>query len=765
MKKTFLLILIPIIILAQDVRNNLFKDIAVRSGAGYDIRAYGAVADDDASDRTYIQAAIDSCYNDGGGIVYFPGGTWDLIQDSVVVKSNITILGAGSGTIVKMTKTATATCEIFYITGDSNIVIENIQFLQDTTNSATYGVEHDHCINIREASENVSVSNCKFTCLGDGVYIGGTTSQPNVIDVNNNFFIGDSLEASNPPCARNGISVVYGKNIKISKNHFKGFQNVGCIDLEPNTDLTVENVIISNNTMINNGHGINLSGGATATIINVGITNNFIDRSGYATAKAGVYVQCSVDGMVSNVNIEDNEIKGDIDYTATYANIQVIGQSEGILVDNNICYNSPLNGIQISNGVSGITVSNNLCYNNAQNGIYFYGTTADETDNLSNDDFETSSDWSDSGTPTTSDTNSTTYLGGSYSYEIVTDAASEGIKQVFTIAAADTFSIFHVKAYCYISADGTQGTVDMSIGGERFELSGRSAKESNFDSTWQIIETFFRPTAADTLYILGSKTGMTFYVDSLTITQRNCINNATIIGNSCYGNSNSGSTYSGMRLTQVFNSIVSDNNVGGYQQPDYNSATQYRGLDLQGVFFSTIKGNYGINNTNVDLYMANVSYSDIETHGLSSMYVDRTKDYTENSFPSAKTLMFTEDSLASGITARPLQFSGHTARVRMPEAGRIIGLSAFLSSPATAGSMKIYPQIGNIVNANISARSYLYLTFTGSASGVYSQNLELANTSGYLEFQKGDYVTVAVYTDGSFATTATSYLTVQLLYE
>jgi len=79
--------------------------------------------------------------------------------------------------------------------------------------------------------------------------------------------------------------------------------------------------------------------------------------------------------------------------------------------------------------------------------------------------------------------------------------------------------------------------------------------------------------------------------------------------------------------------------------------------------------------------------------------------------------------------------------------------------------MKIYPQIGNIVNANISARSYLYLTFTGSASGVYSQNLELANTSGYLEFQKGDYVTVAVYTDGSFATTATSYLTVQLLYE
>lgn len=44
----------------------------------YDVSVYGAVPNDGTDDTEAIQEAIDSCFNQGGGIIYFPKGIYDI---------------------------------------------------------------------------------------------------------------------------------------------------------------------------------------------------------------------------------------------------------------------------------------------------------------------------------------------------------------------------------------------------------------------------------------------------------------------------------------------------------------------------------------------------------------------------------------------------------------------------------------------------------------------------------------------------------------
>lgn len=75
-------------------------------GGVYDVREYGAVAGTTDSLKTAntvaIQAAITACGAAGGGIVYFPPGTWVFFPVGII-NSNVHIRGAGRGaTKVKM---------------------------------------------------------------------------------------------------------------------------------------------------------------------------------------------------------------------------------------------------------------------------------------------------------------------------------------------------------------------------------------------------------------------------------------------------------------------------------------------------------------------------------------------------------------------------------------------------------------------------------------------------------------------------------------
>lgn len=60
----------------------------------YNVKAYGSFGDGVNDDTVSIQSAIDSAYSSGGGIVYFPKGTY-LISSVLTNKENVSLLGDG----------------------------------------------------------------------------------------------------------------------------------------------------------------------------------------------------------------------------------------------------------------------------------------------------------------------------------------------------------------------------------------------------------------------------------------------------------------------------------------------------------------------------------------------------------------------------------------------------------------------------------------------------------------------------------------------
>lgn len=66
----------------------------------FNVKDYGAVGDGVASDATAINNAITAANTAGGGIVDFPKGTY-LADQRIVPKSNVTLRGVGSGTVIK----------------------------------------------------------------------------------------------------------------------------------------------------------------------------------------------------------------------------------------------------------------------------------------------------------------------------------------------------------------------------------------------------------------------------------------------------------------------------------------------------------------------------------------------------------------------------------------------------------------------------------------------------------------------------------------
>lgn len=85
----------------------------------FDVKAYGATGDGSTDDTAAIQSAVDAANTAGGGIVWFPKGTYKLVTNpiklysgatpTIVAYSNITLLGAGSNAIGGSILTQTST--------------------------------------------------------------------------------------------------------------------------------------------------------------------------------------------------------------------------------------------------------------------------------------------------------------------------------------------------------------------------------------------------------------------------------------------------------------------------------------------------------------------------------------------------------------------------------------------------------------------------------------------------------------------------------
>jgi hypothetical protein len=232
---------------------------------------YVVATDADEGDYTDIQNAIDALPASGGSI-FIKAGTYYITTSSGlnVTKSNVSLVGEGFSTILKVPMNVTGWSNLVEISGNNlgNITFQYLMFdgSSDSTvehgyaininGSALYTGNHDiwidHCYFYNIKSHNVVasiVTDLKMTnCLVENIGLDGIVmSLPTRNIVANNHFIN---------CIAYGVgALVSGIDVTISNNQ---------IDTATNNAIFVENTIggtINNNLVTAcGGRGIYLAG-------------------------------------------------------------------------------------------------------------------------------------------------------------------------------------------------------------------------------------------------------------------------------------------------------------------------------------------------------------------------------------------------------------------------------------------------------------------------------------------------------------------------
>lgn len=147
-------------------------------GPVYNVIGYGALGDGVADDTSAIQSAINDAYANGGGVVYFPPGTY-LIKGTtgsnfLTLKSNVTLMGAGEGaTTLKLGTVSSLSNAIIYCqTGATDIEISQLS-IQGNGSSTMMQFAIYVVSNVRPKVRNVNISNM-YAGLGN-VYVVDST--------------------------------------------------------------------------------------------------------------------------------------------------------------------------------------------------------------------------------------------------------------------------------------------------------------------------------------------------------------------------------------------------------------------------------------------------------------------------------------------------------------------------------------------------------------------------------------------------------------
>lgn len=125
----------------------------------FNVRDFGAEGDGVTDDASAIQDALDACHADGGGVVYFPYGTYKITVP-VLFYSNQTLFFENGATILQganinslMRNYSTTSIGGYDGTHDSQIIGATFDGGSYTTNNTLLGFCH---------SKNIAIKNCSF---------------------------------------------------------------------------------------------------------------------------------------------------------------------------------------------------------------------------------------------------------------------------------------------------------------------------------------------------------------------------------------------------------------------------------------------------------------------------------------------------------------------------------------------------------------------------------------------------------------------------
>lgn len=271
----------------------------------YSVRDYGAVGDGVTDDRAAIQAAETACEAAGGGVVYFPEGTYACGQNGsngysfLLTTSSVQWLGAGGNSILKQKgDAASADWVLVKIAGaNDHLRFQDIRLDGSGLTNPTTGC---HLLQIGDGTgvvQTVQVFGCHFTGMvagsGDGVFMQGA-----VADRTSRVWVADSTF--------DGIGR-YGVHITDSVNNVFVVENylTNCV-----RDIVLDSAIDSGNNVLS-------------------ILGNHIDHTG--SDKLAIQIIGGASSLVSHLAMSNNVVIGgfvevsNVQWGTTLGNIQTSG--------------------------------------------------------------------------------------------------------------------------------------------------------------------------------------------------------------------------------------------------------------------------------------------------------------------------------------------------------------------------------------------------------------------------------------------------------
>lgn len=130
------------------------KDVIASTGVFFNVQApsYGALGNGTNDDTAEITAACNAARDAGGGIVYFPEGTY-IVTSAINPGAGVMLLGAGRNASIIQTAVNNA-----FQVQQNDCTIMNLGFTKDTTGRAGAHIGHNTLV-----LTGLSIVNCKFT--------------------------------------------------------------------------------------------------------------------------------------------------------------------------------------------------------------------------------------------------------------------------------------------------------------------------------------------------------------------------------------------------------------------------------------------------------------------------------------------------------------------------------------------------------------------------------------------------------------------------
>ena len=302
--------------------------LVAATGASSAVKAVTSYVCDGTADDVEIQAAISALPSAGGKII-LSEGTF-TISTAIEVPSNVTIIGAGSATILNRT----ATGNILNIIGTSGshkskVLIADLKITgpsivgTQVTGVGLYIDYSDHCL-----IQNIEISG--FGALGDdaGLQIRRSTTitvaKSIFHDNKNGICTGQSTSTSFPEADR----CTFAEN-RMYSNFDDGLH----------LQQSARNLIVGNIAYSNGETGIDLLGDDSDTVV-----GNFC----YSNTEAGIEVGNST--STGNPDI-------------------------GHVITGNVCRSNTTNGILIANNADYCMISGNVCRGNSSHGMQIGGNS------------------------------------------------------------------------------------------------------------------------------------------------------------------------------------------------------------------------------------------------------------------------------------------------------------------------------------------------------------------------------------------------------